>query len=47
MHQQGSHVNSYSSLKMRARCQARQVVVKTLGKLLRLKKLNFRHIVFF
>lgn len=30
--QQGSHINSYSWLKMRARCQARQVVVKTLGK---------------
>jgi hypothetical protein len=30
--QQISHISSYSWLKMRARCQARQVVVKTLGK---------------
>lgn len=28
---QGSHVNSYSWLKMRARCQARRVVIKTLS----------------
>ncbi|UJR14989.1 hypothetical protein I4U23_001967 [Adineta vaga] len=28
--QQGSHMNSYSWLKMRARCQARKVVIKTL-----------------
>ena len=28
----GTHVGSYSWLKTRARCQARQVVVKTLGK---------------
>jgi hypothetical protein len=34
MQQQGSHISSYSWLKMRARCQARQVVVKTLGKTL-------------
>lgn len=30
--QQSPHINSYSWLKMRARCQARKVVVKTLGK---------------
>jgi len=30
--QQSTHINSYSWLKMRARCQARQVVIKTLGK---------------
>lgn len=32
MKQQTNHVGSYSWLKTRARCQARQVVVKTLGK---------------
>ena len=31
------HMNSYSWLKMRARCQARKVVIKTLGKLLKKK----------
>ncbi|CAF0966036.1 unnamed protein product [Adineta ricciae] len=30
LQQQGSHMNSYSYLKMRARCQARKVVIKTL-----------------
>jgi hypothetical protein len=31
--QQTSHIGSYSWLKTRARCQARKVVVKTLGKI--------------
>ena len=34
LQRQGSQMNSYSWLKTRARCQARQVVVKTLGKFL-------------
>jgi hypothetical protein len=33
MKQQNNHIGSYSWLKTRARCQARKVVVKTLGKL--------------
>jgi hypothetical protein len=32
--QQNTHLDSYSWLKTRARCQARKVVVKTLGKII-------------
>jgi len=41
--QQTNHIGSYSWLKTRARCQARKVVVKTLGKVIFSSPCNFIH----